>query len=210
MSDRQEYLKLLQEGSFTHIIGADEVGYGAWAGPLLVCAAIVPRDWKPPQGLNDSKKLKPAMREELFSIMRNRVPYVCRMVMPEDIDREGVIVGLRRCFLGALEEAKEKYPSSLIVVDGLVKIPFQPYLHFPRADGEVPAVMAASVIAKVIRDLYMQKLAEKYPGYGFGDHMGYGTPQHKAAIDKKGLCPMHRRSYVPISEPEEDPGISVE
>lgn len=193
----EKYQEALSSGKYTHVVGADEVGYGAFAGPLLVCAAAVSVKWVPPKGLNDSKKVRPAKREELFDLNRDRVPYFCTMAEAEEIDRDGVIKALKRCYLESLQAVLARYPKSLVVLDGEVKIPEVEHLNFPRADGLVPAVMVASVFAKVVRDRLMVELAKHHPGYGFGNHMGYGTPEHQAAITKLGLCPIHRRSYVP-------------
>lgn len=184
----------------THVLGADECGYGSWAGPLVVCAAVVPSVWTPPRGLNDSKKLGKKKHEELFYLLRDVVPYMAEMAQPAEIDRDGVTSALKRCYRTVVLGLREKYPTSLIILDGEVVIPEVEHLSFPKADGLVPAVMAASVIGKFIHDQYMRKLAEKYPGYGFGENVGYGTPQHQAAIGKLGMCPAHRRSYVPTGK----------
>jgi len=177
-------------------VGADEVGYGSWAGPVLVCAAVVPIDWVPPKGLNDSKKVRPTKREELFEFHRDRVPYTCTMAPSSEIDRDGIISVLKRCYREALQTAIAKFPRALVVLDGEVRIPEVEHLNFPRADGLVPAVMVASVFAKVVRDRYMVEMAKRHPGYGFASHSGYGTPEHHAAIVKLGLCEIHRRSYI--------------
>lgn len=180
----------------SRIIGADECGYGSWAGPLVVCAVAVPPNWSPPRGLNDSKKLGKKKHEELFYLLRNIVPYVAEMAHPDEVDR-GVVSALKRCYRTVVLALQERYPDALIVLDGEVTLPEVEHLNFPKADGLVPAVMAASVIGKFIHDQYMRKLAEKYPGYGLGENVGYGTPAHIAALEKLGPCPAHRQSYLP-------------
>jgi ribonuclease HII len=200
------------------VVGADECGLGSWAGPLVVCAAAVPRDWRPPPGLNDSKKLRPAKREELFDILRTKIPYFCEMAHSAEIDRDGITLALKRCFKTCLENVLNAAPGALVVVDGEVRIPELDHLHFPKADGIVPAVMAASVIGKVIHDRYMWKMAEKYPGYGFHKSQGYGTKEHQAALEKLGPCPIHRQSYLPLQKLKtaesmreiEEPGMVVD
>lgn len=182
--------------SKSHIIGSDECGYGSWAGPLVVCAVAVPNTWRPPFGLNDSKKLRPNKREELFEWMKTRVPYAIAMAQSDEIDRQGVVLSLRRCYREAVNSVLAKYPESLIVIDGEVKIPGMDHLHFPKADGIVPAVMAASVIGKVLHDRYMWQLAEKYPKYNWHKNMGYGTKDHREAIAKFGTTPLHRITYI--------------
>jgi len=218
VSSREKYLEELSSGRYTHVVGADECGFGSWAGPLVVCAAAVPVTWVPPRGLNDSKKLRPAKRNEIFDLHRDRVPYKATLAQSSEIDRDGVIQALKRCYRESLQALLEKFPQSLVVLDGEVKLPELEHLNFPKADGIVPAVMVASVFGKVIHDRYMVELAKKYPGYGFGQHMGYGTPEHQEAIAKLGLCPIHRRSYIGgerLKTAEqiraaEDPGLAVD
>jgi len=191
---RAEYEQLRH--SKPHILGADECGYGSWAGPLIVCAVAVPHDWRPPWGLNDSKKLRPNRREELFEHMKSRIPYAISMAQSDEIDRQGVIISLRRCYREVTQAILAKYPESLIVFDGEVKLPGLTHLNFPKADGVVPAVMAASVIGKVLHDRYMWQLAEKYPGYDLQKNQGYGTKDHREAIKRLGPSPIHRITYI--------------
>jgi ribonuclease HII len=124
------------------------------------------------------------------------------MAQPEEIDRHGVALALRRCYREVVKSTLAQFPESLIVLDGEVKIPEVEHLHFPKADGIVPAVMAASVIGKVLHDRYMWQMAEKYPGYSFHKSSGYGTKEHREAIERLGLCAIHRRSYIPIKKAE--------
>lgn len=182
--------------SKNHILGADEVGFGSWAGPLVVCAAVVPHTWRPPLGLNDSKKVRPNKREELFEWMKSKIPYAIAMAQSDEIDRQGVTLALRRCYRDAINSVLAKFPDSLVVIDGEVKIPGLDHLHFPKADCIVPAVMAASVIGKVLHDRYMWQLAERHPGYQWHKNMGYGTKDHRDAIKRLGTTPFHRITYV--------------
>lgn len=196
--DRAEYEKL--KGSAQFILGADECGYGSWAGPLVTCAVAVPKNWRPPFGLNDSKKVGPKKREQLFEILRRNIPYACEMAQSDEIDRVGVVLALRRCFRACIENVLGRAPGALLVIDGEVRIPGMDHLHFPKADGIVPAVMAASVIGKVLHDRYMWLMAEKYPGYSFHKNQGYGTKDHQAGLAKLGPCPIHRQSYLPLQK----------
>jgi ribonuclease HII len=196
--DRAEYENLKDSTKF--ILGADECGLGSWAGPLVTCAVAVPRDWRPPFGLNDSKKLGPKKREQLFEILRNRIPYACEMAQSDEIDRVGITLALRRCFRSCIENVLARAPEALIVIDGEVRIPGMDHLRFPKADGIVPAVMAASVIGKVLHDRYMWLMAEKFPGYNFHKNQGYGTKDHQAGLEKLGSCPIHRQSYLPLQK----------
>jgi ribonuclease HII len=186
----------------SYIVGADECGWGAWAGPIVVCAAVVPVNWTPPTGLNDSKKIRKSEHERLFYILKDTISYQCEMAQPDEIDRDGPVLALKRCYRVVVRKLLESFPEALVILDGEVNIRADgiQHLSFPRADGEVPAVMAASVLGKYTHDRYMLKLAEEYPGYGFAKHVGYGTPEHRAAIEKKGMCSAHRRSYVPMGK----------
>lgn len=200
------------------ILGADECGFGSWAGPLVVCAVAVRHDWRPPKGLNDSKQVRAKRREELFEWMKSRVPYAISMAHSDEIDRQGVMLSLRRCYREVVQSILVKFPESLIVLDGEVRLPGVDHLHFPKADGIVPAVMAASVIGKVLHDRYMWQMAEKYPGYGFHKHVGYGTKEHRDAIKLKGTCPIHRITYIKLDklrtieemQADDDVGISMD
>ena len=194
MTDQEKYEELCKTAPF--IIGADECGYGSWAGPLVTCAVAVPRDWHPPRGLDDSKKLRADKREYYYSLLTEKVSYAVGMAHSDEIDQGGVIPALHRCYLACIQKVSK--PGAIIVIDGEVNITELEHLRFPKADGIVPAVMAASVIGKVTHDHYMLELARQYPGYLFEKHQGYGTPDHKKAILKLGMTPVHRKSYVPI------------
>lgn len=181
----------------THIIGADECGWGSLAGPLVVCAAVTRVDWVPPRKLNDSKQVSKARHEELFYLLRGILPHTIEMASAKEIDTNGAAQSLKRCFSAVVERMAAQYPNALIIIDGMVRISSVEHINFPEADGIVPAVMAASVLGKYTHDTYMKELAVKYPGYGFGGtHAGYGSKEHKAAIEKLGPCPEHRRSYL--------------
>jgi ribonuclease HII len=146
--------------------------------------------------LNDSKKVRANKREDLFEWMKTRVPYAIAMAQSDEIDRQGVTLALRRCYREVVTSVLAKFPDSLVVIDGEVKIPGLGHLHFPKADGFVPAVMAASIIGKVLHDRYMWQLAEKHPGYNWHKNMGYGTKDHREAIKKLGTTPYHRITYI--------------
>jgi len=181
------------------IIGADECGYGSLAGPLVVCAVAVPPNWPPLKGLDDSKNIGKKKHEELFYRLREIVPYAIEMAHPEEIDL-GVINALNRCYRTVVLNLQERYPDALIILDGNVTLPGIDHINFPKADGIVPAVMAASVIGKFTHDQYMRELALRYPGYGLGENVGYGTPAHLKAIEKLGPCQVHRKNYLPSAK----------
>jgi ribonuclease HII len=183
-----------------HIVGIDEVGLGAWAGPLVVCAFAAPdEDWKMPS-LDDSKKLAKGVRERVAKELMRKFPdnYTLIQVDSWDIDKHGIKKVLPMAMERALERLIDKTGvPNRVIVDGDDKgLKGAEYYH--RADGQYPAVMAASVIAKVFRDDRMALYSEEYPKYGFENHVGYGVPKHEAAIRAHGMCPLHRRSFQPM------------
>ena len=185
------------------ICGSDEVGYGSWAGPLVVCAAIVARDWVPPALVRDSKQLTPARRESAFESIVGTVVHHLVAVEVEEIDRRGVgtviIEAHLKALLGAIEAHKALGLGGkvLTIVDG--SLPIHGATCLPKADALVPAVSAASIIAKVTRDRHMKQMDVKYPGYSFASNSGYGTQDHREALDRLGVTPIHRKSYAPIA-----------
>ena len=183
------------------ILGIDEVGRGPWAGPLVVGACVLGDAQI--DGLTDSKKLTPKKREALAPIIREKAAVGLGWVSAEELDR----IGLSAALCKACREAVKQIhvPFHEIIIDGTVNFlrdtPLASHVQvLKKADLLVPEVSAASIVAKVARDEYMYKLAEKYPGYGFEKHVGYGTAAHKAALEKLGVCPEHRKSFRPVAE----------
>jgi len=195
------YRKAIEKGPWTHVIGVDECGAGAWAGPLVVCAAAVPVDWVGPEGLNDSKKLTRKKREALFALMDGPVPYTVAHSGSVTVDMMGLGKTLDVSFRQAVEGMLYFFPKSLVVLDGVLHHDLtHPHICLPKADGLVPAVMAASVLGKVTRDLEMVEYDRLYPGYDFAKSVGYGTAAHQVGLKKLGVSPLHRRSYAPIKK----------
>ena len=183
------------------ILGIDEVGRGPWAGPLGVGACVVGDAQI--EGLTDSKKLTPKKREALAPVIREKAAVGLGWVSAEELDRIGLSRALCKACRAAVKQIK--VPFHEIVIDGTVNFlrdtPLAGHVQvLKKADLLVPEVSAASIVAKVARDEYMYKLAEKYPGYGFEKHVGYGTAAHKAALEKLGPCPEHRKSFKPIAQ----------
>ena len=188
------------------ILGIDEVGRGPLAGPLVVGAVILP-DEKPDwvQDLKDSKKLSAKKREKLSEIILKEAPATgFGWVEPAELDGIGISEALKLATKRAVKEAQAcRVAFSQIVIDGKVNFlkgtKLEKYVStLAKADDLVKEVSAASIIAKVARDNYMIKLAEKYPEYGFESHVGYGTAKHIAAIKEFGICEEHRKSFEPI------------
>ena len=183
------------------ILGIDEVGRGPWAGPLVVGACVLGDAQI--EGLTDSKKLTPKKREALAPIIREKAAVGLGWISAEELDRIGLSQALCKAARAAVKQIK--VPFHEIVIDGTVNFlrntPLAGHVQvLKKADLLVPEVSAASIVAKVARDEYMYKLAGKYPGYGFEKHVGYGTAAHKAALEKLGPCPEHRKSFKPIAQ----------
>lgn len=182
------------------VAGSDEVGYGALAGPLLVCAVLAPAGWTHP-GLADSKKLSAKKREKLSSELHElrdakKIKFHFAQVASERIDELGVGTVLRRAHCLALEVVTRGLGNLVLpVADGDLDLPGDQIISIPKADTFIPQVMAASILAKVYRDQFMCDLAVGFEGYGFEDNSGYGTPAHYEALRKLGPCPFHRLSY---------------
>lgn len=178
-------------------VGMDEVGRGSWAGPLVVGAAVL---GAPIPGIADSKILAPSRRQELDTTIRNCAAAVgLGWVQPAELDELGLSASLRLAYSRALSMIHVRF--DVILIDGNVNyLPGDERAQtLINADSLKPAVSAASIIAKVARDAYMVKAALLYPGYGFERHVGYGTEQHRHALDQFGLTPLHRRSFKPIT-----------
>jgi ribonuclease HII len=181
-------------------IGSDEAGYGAWAGDLFVCAYVAPAGWSVP-GLGDSKVLSAKQREKVYAQL-DLSRAVILTVNPATIDDVGVFRALIGAHTQAIQILQSRgFLSARVVVDGTLRLPLVPNAEsIPKADATIPAVMAASIIAKTNRDFAMHAAHEEYPRYGFQSHVGYGTREHLAALRSYGPCALHRTSYRPIRE----------
>lgn len=185
-----------------YVIGIDEVGMGCWAGPVVVAGAVLPKGWSH-KDVKDSKKLSPKRREKAWTILQESV--LARAVLWADntvVDQYGVHRVREWLTEGAALYCLRRFPEALIVQDGDVPAVIggapQNMVWLAQADVYVPAVSAASVIAKVSRDRYMKQMHAQYPHYGWGTNMGYGTDAHSAGLLVHGACALHRRSYRPV------------
>jgi ribonuclease HII len=181
------------------VAGVDEVGVGPLAGPLVAAAVILPRECEL-RGIDDSKKLSRAAREELDGAIRSVALGIgVGVVEVRDVERLNTywasIEAMRRA-LAALA-----VPPEQVLVDAR-HIPDlgMPQLALIKGDACSYSIAAASIVAKVVRDEMMVALDGHYPAYGFARHMGYGTAEHLAALDRHGPCPAHRRSFLPVAQ----------
>jgi ribonuclease HII len=184
------------------ICGVDEAGRGPLAGPVVACAAILPLDGISTRllgALDDSKRLSAEVRETVAAKLRVKAIWAIAQASVEEIDRHNI---LRATFL-AMRRAFEALPvqPSHAVIDGNMK-PGLPCAETAIVEGDhlSYSIAAASILAKVARDKMMRELAPLHPRYGWEHNVGYGTPEHRAAIEAHGLTPHHRVSFKPIYE----------
>lgn len=176
------------------IAGLDEVGRGPLAGPVVTAGVILPKDTII-LGINDSKKLSKEKREILFEEIKEKaIDLSVSMSDNITIDRINILEATKLCMLKNIESFKEK-PDFLIIDSVKLNTDIE-MCSTPKADLLSQSVAAASIIAKVTRDAYMDKMHEIYPQYGFNKHKGYGTPEHIKAIIKYGPCPIHRKTFI--------------
>lgn len=190
-----EYIKDEDAGI---IVGLDEVGRGPLAGPVVVGAVVLdPRFYI--LGINDSKKLSSKKREELAErIQEHALVVVLEQNTNAQIDQKGMSRALRDTFYGALQRVIEQFGEERIKAVCIDGVPL--HIHpkeqaYIKGDAKVASIAAASIVAKVARDAYMENVALKYPGYGFESNKGYGSAQHIHAIKERGLTSLHRRSF---------------
>ena len=180
---------------FELICGVDEAGRGPLAGPVCAAAVILPKGLVIP-GLNDSKKLSDKRRRELFPIIQQEaVSFGIAFASQEEIDEINILQATFLAMRRAMDQLNPQPEFALI--DGNRETDFGvPCKTVIKGDSLSANIAAASVLAKVTRDNWMMEAAEKYPGYGFEIHKGYGTKAHYAALEKLGPCPIHRRSFL--------------
>jgi ribonuclease HII len=178
------------------IAGIDEVGRAPLAGPVAAAAVILDLD-NVPRGLADSKVLTPEEREELFEAILATSKVGIATISHAEIDT----INIRQASLRAMCKALAALPCvpDLALVDGNdpPKLPC-PVETIVKGDGRIPSIAAASIVAKVVRDRMMKRLAIRFPAYGFATNVGYGTAVHYAALANHGPCPFHRTSFAPL------------
>ncbi|MCX5749575.1 MAG: ribonuclease HII [Candidatus Saganbacteria bacterium] len=191
--------KALHKKGFSLIAGVDEAGRGPLAGPVVSAAVILPKNFGI-IGLDNSKKLSPKRRQELYGIILKKAVDIGIGIAGEAVvDKINILnatlLSMKRAVLNTGN------PPDFILVDGNKSIPGinTPQKTIIGGDGICASIAAASIIAKVTRDKLMMKISKKYPQYSFNEHKGYGTKKHFEALAKYGPCPVHRRSFAPVS-----------
>ncbi|QJU11154.1 ribonuclease HII [Candidatus Saccharibacteria bacterium oral taxon 488] len=191
------------------ILGIDEVGRGPWAGPLVVGAVIL--GGVEIEGLNDSKKLTKKCREDLDEVIREQAAaWALGWVSARELDDVGMSQALRLATRRAVKQIQSQCKENNlafdeIIIDGTVNFLADTALEqyvtvMAKADGLIPSVSAASIIAKVARDNFMVEQDVVYPGYGFASNAGYGVAKHRMAIERLGVTPLHRLSFAPLQK----------
>jgi ribonuclease HII len=201
--DLQEELDLYAAGH-TRVAGLDEVGRGAWAGPVCAAAVVLPLN-RPDlpdllTGVRDSKQLSPARREALLPAILDVAEAVgVGWATPTEVDERGVVPATRQAMARAVTELDGRVDALLVDYLRLPDLDL-PQRALPKADARCLSVAAASIVAKVTRDQLMVALDRDFAGYGFARHKGYGTRQHREALARLGPSPIHRMSWRPIQE----------
>ena len=199
MPDLRRYEILAGEKGFSRIAGIDEAGRGPLAGPVVSAAVILPVSFSDSE-ISDSKKLTPKKRERLYeTIYTHALSVGIGIVDAAEIDRINI---LQASLLSMSIAVKNLLPQpDYLLIDGTFRImsslPQETVIH---GDALSLSVAAASIVAKVSRDRLMERYDEEYPQFGFSGHKGYPTRAHREAIQKFGVCPIHRRSFRGVKE----------
>lgn len=196
--NRRKENKLKREG-YKYIAGIDEAGRGAWAGPLVAAAVIMPEKTRI-IGLKDSKQLDPRQREKLFLKITNQaIAWSVGLVSETVIDQKG----LTYANLLAMEQAVKRLrpKPNYLLIDAFdlrnINLPKEAIVY---GDQKIYSIAAASIIAKVFRDNLLKRFHQIFPYYNFQQHKGYGTKEHYQLICQHGLCTLHRKSYRPFND----------
>jgi ribonuclease HII len=215
--NRLGFERELWRAGMTCVAGVDEAGCGPLAGPVAAAAVVFPCGWletgicRALHGLNDSKQLTEDERERYFEVITTH-PEIKRGIAVVDageIDRINILQAAHRAMGLALEQL-EPAPEHVLVDGRPVKTLRYPSTALVKGDARSYSIAAASVLAKVTRDRLMLEYDRQYPGYGFAEHKGYGTPQHLAAIREYGPCAIHRRTFAPFRPVEMELGLTVQ
>lgn len=194
-----QYEEQLEDLGIKYIAGVDEVGRGPLAGPVVVAAVILPLNLRI-KGINDSKKLSLKKRNELYKIILNEALAVNVSFIDERvIDEINIYEATKKGMLEAISGLKIKPEHVLIDAMPLRELAIA-HTSIIHGDALSASIGAASIIAKVTRDEYMDKMDIKYPNYGFKHHKGYCTKEHLEALEKYGPCEIHRKSFAPIKK----------
>jgi ribonuclease HII len=179
------------------VAGVDEVGRGPLAGPV-VAAAVILDDLRPINGLRDSKALGPVTRRRLDAEIRAKALCVSLAeASVAEIDGLNILQATLLAMRRAVEGLRLR-PARVLVDGNRLPVLKMPAEAIVKGDARVPAIAAASIVAKVYRDTLLERLHDEHPQYGFAEHKGYPTPEHLEALRRHGACTQHRRSFAPV------------
>lgn len=185
------------------LAGADEAGRGPLAGPVVAAVVVLDGEARDEfRAVKDSKLLTPEVRERLFpSISRGSVRWAVAWANPEEIDRHNILRASLLAMRRAFHRLRLEAPDLVLAVDGPHRVPDLSCRQEAVVDGDARSlcIASASILAKVVRDRWMKRLHQAYPGYGFDSHKGYGTPEHLKALSRLGPSPIHRRTFEPVA-----------
>lgn len=179
------------------VLGIDEVGRGPVAGPVCAGGVVLPKN-SFIEGLNDSKKISPVKREKISKIIKETALFTYVSFMPAKyIDEAGIVPALRSAFMEVIKACgAANIDVKAILLDGMSMNLDEREINVIKGDAKSAAIASASIIAKVTRDEYMDKMSADYPEYNWIKNKGYGTKEHLQAIKTSGLTPLHRRSFL--------------
>lgn len=196
-----QYEEDLYSKGYKYIAGCDEAGRGPMAGPLVAASVVLPVGYKLP-GVNDSKKLTPKKRDQLFDIIyRDALEVEVCVLSVEDVDKFNVYTGSKLAMTRCVNNFKVTPDYVLTDCMPLEEIEAKgiEVLDIVKGDAKSATIAAASIIAKVTRDRIMDELDEKYPVYGFKKHKGYVTKYHLEMLEKYGVSDVHRKTFAPVA-----------
>ena len=195
-----EHENALRKTGLQRIAGIDEAGRGPLAGPVVAAAVILPHGFRHAL-IDDSKKLTPEQRDEVYAALtaRTDVCWAVAVVEHGEIDRVNILRASHEAMRRAVQ-ALATLPEHALI-DGLPVRPFPiPHTAIVKGDGQCKSIAAASILAKVTRDRIMILIDAEYPSYGFAQHKGYGTELHIQRLKAHGPCPIHRKTFLPVAQ----------
>lgn len=195
--ERYEYEKKYYDLGYDYIIGLDEAGRGPMAGELVVAGVIFPKGFYD-ERINDSKQLSAKKREALYDlIIEKAFSYHVEIVSVEDVDRLNVYQASKSAMEKCIEILMK---DNMFALSDAMPLSYKNHEAIIKGDAKSISIAAASILAKVTRDRLMDEYAKIYPQYGFEKHKGYVTKMHKEALEKYGVCPIHRKSFAPVKK----------